>query len=110
MVVTGVSWIGMYSLVAMKESMNRPDSAKCGSKGVALERRLFRVRVWYFYLFAEELARGAAHACDASVLLQRAATCWMRGLFEAKHQDFAEDMPRWHASTHAKCPWKALRH
>ena len=33
----------MYSLVAMKESMNRPDSAKCGSKGVALEHRLFRV-------------------------------------------------------------------
>ena len=39
----------MYSLVAMKESMNRPDSAKCGSKGVALEHRLFRVRVCYFY-------------------------------------------------------------
>ena len=34
MVVTGVSWIGMYRLVAMKESMNRPDSAKCGSPGI----------------------------------------------------------------------------
>ena len=45
----------MYSLVAMKESMNRPDSAKCGSKGVALEHRLFRVRVCYFYLVAELL-------------------------------------------------------
>ena len=39
----------MYTLVAMKESMNRPDSAKCGSKGVAFEHRLFRVRVCYFY-------------------------------------------------------------
>ena len=39
----------MRSLVAMKEMLNRPDSAKCGSKGVAFEHRLFRVRVCYFY-------------------------------------------------------------
>ena len=41
--------------------------------------------------------------------LQRAATRWMHGLLHARHQDFANGMLRWHASTHAKCPWKVLR-
>ena len=63
--------MSMYSLVAMKESMNRPDSAKCGSKGVAFEHRLFRVRVCYFYLKARPAVRlwsWSEAGCAASVL------------------------------------------